>query len=166
MELFNIGNSVSSAYVVVPLVITIGAVVPVSLVRGNHSRIAVILSLMLLCLLSLQWVLYDVALATELGTVIVESETSLSDVPRIGVLDAAPAPVPENIRVFHSLILAASHILFVIAIPVVLTGALLKRARLRESPVSCASVNLRTLRTYVFVASLRQLCASPDAHGP
>lgn len=166
MEPFNIGIFALDIYILVPVLLLIGALYLDSRFRGSQAGMLLSPGMKVVLLLCLQWVLYNVTIGTEAGAASVENESNVFGVSRLGILDASPALVPEHIRTLHSLFLTSFQLLFALALPVVLTGMLLKRTCLNERRVTCISVNRRTLQSYLFVASLRQLCASPDAHGP
>lgn len=130
----------------------------------NKTWLSVLsLSAVVIALLNVQWMLLDVSFAFE-----PTAAAPHIAVNQIGAAGLGVETSPQQVMPFPFLVLTALQMMVAVVIPAVWTVAWLKRARVRArgKPPLTESLNRRNRQEHIFVASPRQLCASPDAHGP
>lgn len=134
------------------------------MVRQKNWVVMLSASVIVIVFLTMQWLLVDFTFAFETPVFISHPAPIWFSVTASGVETNTP-----HVTSFSFLVVTVVQWMFAIVLPTVWSNALLKWRKLRTRGKAAnkqhpfAVVYRQSNR---FVATLRQLCASPDAHGP
>lgn len=154
------GNLLASSVVGGMSVVVLALVLLPGVVKKQFSALHNV-NLIVLLVLTFQWLLLSVSLASE------------SDLRGL-IGDANPAGLEffgldsnlEYLATLPFLLFEAFRIMFAVITPVWMTRAFVRPKRLKNKSPQKRGLNRHTRQKYFFALSSRQMCASPDAHGP
>lgn len=132
------------------------------MVSQKNQISVLLLSSIIIALLSVQWMFVDVTFVFERGASVVQSALGPSAVSTVTAQDAALQFTPSPLDVLFAL-----QLLFAMVFPAAWTFTQFSTVRVRRrSRLNKRLPGRNNPQSNLFVAPLRQWCASPDAHGP